>query len=164
MECDLCSQKATVFLTQLIDGQMKKMCLCEECAHAKGVTDPTGFALADLLLGPAEAEEPEAGGSDRQCPSCGFRLADLKRVRRFGCPTCYEVFRGEVDAMLRGMHMGGHHVGKVPHGQFERRQMSEKLDELRSRLEEAVAAEAYEEAAGLRDEIRQLEEPGTVPP
>jgi protein arginine kinase activator len=51
MNCDFCDQKATVFLTQLIEGQMKKVCLCDPCAKERGVTDPTGFSLADLLLG-----------------------------------------------------------------------------------------------------------------
>ena len=50
MKCNFCNQKATVFLTQLADGQMKKVCLCENCAKEKGVTDPTGFSLADMLI------------------------------------------------------------------------------------------------------------------
>ena len=51
MQCDLCDKKATVFLTQLVEGEMKKMCLCEECAEEKGVTDPSGFSLADSVMG-----------------------------------------------------------------------------------------------------------------
>ena len=35
MQCDFCDKKATVFLTQLVEGEMKKMCLCEECAEEK---------------------------------------------------------------------------------------------------------------------------------
>ena len=53
MKCDFCDQKATVFLTQLVEGQMKKVCLCDPCAKERGVTDPTGFSLADVLLGGA---------------------------------------------------------------------------------------------------------------
>ena len=159
MECDFCKQKATVFLTQLVDGQMTKMCLCESCAREKGVTDPTGFALADLLLaGGMPAQAPAAGTSPgRACPDCGFTLADLKRVRRFGCATCYRTFRDEVDSMLRGMHLGRRHVGKVPRGQMERHQRNQRLEQLRVRLDHAIASENYEEAAGLRDEIRDIE-------
>ena len=47
MQCDFCENKATVFLTQLIEGEMKKMCLCEDCAREKGVSDPAGFSLAE---------------------------------------------------------------------------------------------------------------------
>ena len=46
-----CENEATVHLTEIVDGQMKKIDLCEECAKEQGVTDPKGFALADLLLG-----------------------------------------------------------------------------------------------------------------
>jgi protein arginine kinase activator len=159
MECDFCHQKATVFLTQLVEGQMKKMCLCENCAREKGVTDPTGFALADLLLAGGMPAHAQTGGesSGRACPECGFTLADLKRVRRFGCGTCYQTFRAEVETMLRGMHLGRRHVGKVPRGQMERHQRNQRLEQLRVRLDHAIAAENYEEAAGLRDEIRGIE-------
>lgn len=159
MECDLCSEKASVFLTQLVDGQMKKMCLCEDCAKEKGITDPTGFALADVLLGgePGSAASSASGAPSKACAACGFTLDDLKRVRRFGCAACYETFREEVDGMLRGLHKGRSHVGKVPSGQMERHQRNQRLEQLRSRLDQAIATENYEEAAGLRDEITEIE-------
>ena len=52
MNCDVCQDNpATVYLTQIVKGEMQKVNLCEACAKEKGVTDPTGFALADALLG-----------------------------------------------------------------------------------------------------------------
>ena len=52
MNCDVCQDNpATVYLTQIVKGEMQKVNLCEACAKDKGVTDPTGFALADALLG-----------------------------------------------------------------------------------------------------------------
>ena len=58
MVCDVCkTNQATVFLTQIVDGKMQKVNLCESCSKEKGVTDPTGFALADLLLGLGAAQE-----------------------------------------------------------------------------------------------------------
>ena len=50
LKCDLCSKSATVHLTQIVNNKVHKVDLCEECAQAKGVTDPSGFSLADLLL------------------------------------------------------------------------------------------------------------------
>lgn len=166
MECDNCGNPAKVHLTQLVGGKVKKVALCNDCAQQKGVTDPTGFALADMLLGGTEgpggsvtslAPVPTTGSS-RSCPQCGFTMADMKKVRRFGCGVCYVTFRDEVNQMVRGMHKGPTHCGKVPDGLMEMHQRSLRLDELRSRLEQAVITENYEEAAGLRDEIRQLEE------
>lgn len=166
MKCDFCDKKATVFLTQLVEGQMKKVCLCDSCAKERGVTDPTGFSLADLLLGgvagavaakasTVSPQAPQSGG--RRCQSCGFSLEDLKRVRRFGCSDCYATFAEEVGQMVRGMHKGTTHIGKVPAGLMAMQVLHQRLEELRSRLDQAIASESYEEAAGIRDEIRHLE-------
>ncbi len=166
MKCDFCDQKATVFLTQLVEGQMKKVCLCDSCAKERGVTDPTGFSLADLLLGglpggpgtAAGGGSPAAPGNGRKCPTCGFTLDDLKRVRRFGCSDCYATFSEEVGQMLRGMHKGTSHIGKVPEGLMATQFRNQRLEELRSRLDQAITSESYEEAAGIRDEIHNLSE------
>jgi protein arginine kinase activator len=166
MKCDFCDSKATVFFTQLAEGQMKKICLCDSCAKERGVTDPTGFALADMLLGgsaagtvptaPAKGQAPSAGGG-RKCPTCGFTLDDLRRVRRFGCSDCYAIFSDEVAQMIRGMHKGTTHAGKVPDGLMAQQVLHQRLEELRSKLDQAISSESYEEAAGIRDEIRNLE-------
>jgi protein arginine kinase activator len=165
MKCDFCDTKATVFLTQLVEGQMKKVSLCENCAKERGVTDPTGFSLADLLLGgissatdPLATSQADAGssGGTKACPACGFTLEDLRRVRRFGCAECYTTFGEEIAPMLRGMHKGGGHVGKVPEGLMALQFKHQRLQDLRLRLEQAVASENYEEAAGIRDEILTL--------
>src|SRR6059058_2010237 len=83
MLCDVCKcNDAAVFLTQIVDGKMQKVNLCEGCSKEKGVQDPTGFALADLLLGIGAAEEIEKGGSNTRCPVCGFTQADFKKTGR----------------------------------------------------------------------------------
>lgn len=164
MKCDFCDSKATVFLTQLVEGKMKKVCLCEACAKERGVTDPTGFSLADVLMGGVtpETEAPlaapaKSSGGGRACPSCGFTLEDLRRVRRFGCSECYSTFREEVGHMVRGMHKGSVHSGKVPAGLMAKQVLNQRLEELRARLDQAILSESYEEAAGIRDEIRNLQ-------
>ena len=167
MKCDFCDKKASVFLTQLVEGQMKKVCLCDHCAKERGVTDPTGFSLADVLLGgvaagagPLSAGKPPHAtpGGGRKCPNCGFTLDDLRRVRRFGCSDCYTTFGEEVGQMVRGMHKGTSHVGKVPAGLMALHFRHQRIEELRSRLDQAVASVSYEEAAGIRDEIHNLNE------
>jgi protein arginine kinase activator len=163
MKCDFCPEKATVFLTQLIENEIKKMSLCECCAEEKGVSDPTGFSLADVLMGggkvPESGEVVNVPGSaeGEACPSCGFTFAKFQQVGRLGCSECYQVFRGEVTQRLKGMHKGVLHLGRVPAGLVEAHQRQQKLDVLKQRLEDSVQAENYEEAAGLRDEISQME-------
>jgi protein arginine kinase activator len=167
MKCDYCDKKATVFLTQLAEGQMKKVCLCESCAKERGVTDPTGFSMAEMLLGnfqkaisgtPVAEGLVKSTGSGKNCPSCGFSMEDFQKVRRFGCANCYKVFATELAPMLRGMHKGFTHVGKVPAGLIETHIRIQRIEELQGKLEQAIASESYEEAAELRDEIRKLDE------
>lgn len=143
---------------------MKKVSLCESCAKEKGVTDPTGFSLADMLISgvpamgiPGTAFAATGSGGGKKCPNCGFSVDDLNRVRRFGCSECFTTFRAEVDLILHGMHQGAVHVGKVPIGFEEIHARDTKLEELRARLDESIVLENYENAASLRDEIRQLE-------
>jgi len=164
MDCDKCGKPAKVHLTQLVGGQVKKIALCNECAGESGVTDPTGFALADMLLGPTgpspakkKGVEVTAPATGAACPTCGFTLEDLKRVRRFGCGDCYVAFRSEVNQMLGGMHKGTVHRGKVPDGLMEMQQRKLRIAELKGRLDASIEAENYEEAASLRDEILALE-------
>jgi protein arginine kinase activator len=167
MKCDFCAKKSTVFLTQLVEGQVKKVCLCDECAKERGVTDPTGFSLADLLTGgvsgmtgaaTATATPPVIrSGNGKQCATCSFTIDDLKRVRRLGCSDCYATFGDEVSQMIRGMHKGTSHIGKVPEGLVAIQFKSQRLEELRAKLEQAISSESYEEAAGIRDEIRNLD-------
>ena len=162
MQCDLCDKKATVFLTQLVEGEMKKMCLCEACSEEKGVTDPTGFSLADSVLGGGSVTETGqilnvSEDEGEPCPVCGFTFNKFQQVGRLGCSECYQTFEDHISQRLKGMHKGTVHVGRVPEGLLEAHARQQRLDQLRDRLEQAIAFENYEEAAGLRDEIQEIE-------
>jgi protein arginine kinase activator len=151
-----CEKEATVHLTEIVEGQMKKVDLCEECAKENGVTDPQGFALADLLLGLGASSEIEAAGSDLVCGTCGFTHADFKKSGRLGCSDCYATFSGPLEGMVKQMHKGIEHVGKVPKALRQARTTSRQRESLQDRLERSVAEENYELAAQLRDEIKEL--------
>src|SRR6186713_378815 len=158
MICDVCkNHQATVFLTQIVDGKMQKVNLCEGCSKEKGVTDPTGFALADLLLGLGASQEMEKSTSGKRCPICGFSQADFKKTGRFGCSQCYETFAEGLEPMLKNMHKGLEHKGKVPTRLLKARERAAELRKLQRDLRRAVEDEKYESAAELRDRIHQLE-------
>jgi len=158
MQCDVCqSKEATVFLTQIVDGKMQKVNLCENCSKEKGVNDPTGFALTDLLLGLGASQEIEKSPSSVKCPICGFTQADFKKTGRLGCSNCYMVFTDGIGPMLKNMHKGTQHTGKTPAAFHKIREHSEKIKTLQENLTKAIEAEEFELAANLRDEIRQAE-------
>ena len=160
MLCDACKKnEATVHLTQIVDNKMQTIDLCEGCSKAKGVDDPTGFSLASLLVGlgasqeeaPATAEAPH----ELACPKCGFTAADFKKAGRLGCSECYHTFSDQLDGLLKTMHKGTQHTGKVP-GSMKSRDQAEKVRQLQLQLDQAVLKEDFEQAARLRDEIRRL--------
>lgn len=156
LKCDLCAKPATVHLTQIVNNKVHKVDLCEACAQAKGVTDPSGFSLADLLLKASLNPEPAPGVV--RCEQCGFTPADFKKHGRFGCPACYDAFKGLVEPMLDNMHKGTTHSGKVPHRALERKSLYDRLTKLELDLTEAVKSERYEDAARARDEINQVKQ------
>jgi protein arginine kinase activator len=159
MDCCICKQKeATVHLTQITGDKMQKVDLCEDCAKQKGVNDPAGFSLADLLLGLGAAQEIEqsAGGAQLKCPKCGFTHADFKKAGRLGCSECYVTFAEGLEGLLKTMHKGTRHIGKVPQSLQQSRDLAERMKGLRKKLEKAVADEDFEQAARLRDEMKQI--------
>jgi protein arginine kinase activator len=97
------------------------------------------------------------------CPSCGIKYMEFKAAGRFGCPHDYEVFREPLLPLLERIHRGRRHVGKVPPNALKRTAVQTELRNLRQQLQTAVEREEYEQAARLRDLIRQKEqtdEPG----
>lgn len=174
MKCDVCEKEATVFLTQIINGQMTTVNLCEECSRAKGVTEETGFGLAEAFLTPSQRAEE---AMEVVCEACGFTASQLKKIGRMGCPECYTAFRDGLDGLLRNMHKGTRHVGKKPGAVSatatqvapRRRAVATPqhetppapppadVNKLRAELELAVKEERYEDAAKLKTEIERLQ-------
>lgn len=158
MQCDICKKaEATVHLTQIVEGKMLKVDLCESCAKEKGVQEAAGFSLADLLVGLGSAEEMKIESPGAQCPVRGFTQADFKKTGRLGCSACWETFEAGLASLLKAMHKGDHHVGKVPTKAMHTLALNGKIQELAEQLEKAVREEKYEDAAQIRDEIRELE-------
>ena len=136
---------------------MHKVNLCEACSKEKGVQDPTSFALADLLLGIGAAEEIEKGAPAKKCSGCGFSQADFKKTGRLGCSECYETFGEGLGSLLKAMHKGTEHVGKLPERAQRTMALNQQMRALTENLQKAVADENYETAASLRDQIKRIE-------
>ena len=162
MLCEQCNEnEATVHLTQVIDGQVKKLHLCEDCAAESGFEVEGAMSVTDILLGmggeSAPASPKPVADFERSCPKCHMRKSDFKKTGQFGCPACYDSFSEELVPLLRAMHRGDRHVGKVPEREGLRVRMSAELARLRGLLDAAVNQENFEDAAKLRDQIRECE-------
>ena len=121
------------------------------------MTDPQGFALADLLLGLGASSEMDSAGPELECPTCGFAQADFKKTGRLGCSTCYTVFAEPLEGMLKQMHKGTQHIGKVPKALRAKLDTTKQRERLNEQLQKAIETENYEEAARLRDQLKELE-------
>ena len=166
MQCSICKEKpATVHLTQIVGEKMQKLDLCEDCAKAKGINDPTSFSLADadvlFGLGASQEIEQAGGGVEAKCPRCGFSQADFKKSGRLGCAECYHTFAEGLESLLKTMHKGTRHSGKVPEALRASREQSDQLKLLQKKLAKAIEEENFEQAAQLRDEIKHIAPRGT---
>lgn len=158
MLCQMCKKKpATIHLTEIVNNQKKEVHLCEACAEKQGVVK-TQMSIADFLAGLASGGKAKAKQDlpDLQCPSCGMTLSEFQSGGRFGCADDYAAFRERIMPLIEKIHDATQHVGKMP-ARTDREVAREKsLRQLQAELKRAVELEEYEEAARIRDRIREL--------
>lgn len=154
--------------------------LCERCAGGEGAPPQAHAAvsavISQIIAGQAEGPQATPAQQPKACPTCGMSYAAFRSEGVLGCPDCYHAFEPSLGPLIERAHEGAtHHVGKVPGrlrstasrgpakgspeggagaGAAASRGRAEAL---RRALSEAVAAEQYERAARLRDELRGLE-------
>ncbi len=178
MLCDKCGQRqASVHVTKIVNNDKTEQHLCAECARNQGDlglnVDPP-FSVQKLLgellnyEGWFGAGQPAAPGGRRRaarpaepaeptCEGCGLTYRQFTRAGLLGCARCYERFSDRLEPLLRRLHGASSHTGKVPQRRGGALGLRRRIEALRRSLVEAVAAEEYEKAARLRDQIREVE-------
>lgn len=159
-KCMFCNKKATMHLKEIVNLKEREVHLCERCARERNLLgDPPGpqidlKALMNLLMPPVQSpgETAEPG-----CRKCGLTYAVFKAEGRLGCEHDYEAFRAVLEPLLERVHRSVTHAGKCPAAAGR----AARLEEMRAQMKVAVLAEDYEQAARLRDLIRQQEAEGT---
>ncbi len=171
MLCDIChNNEATIHIKEIVGGEKKSLNLCSSCAaeHEKTAGINFGsFNLAEMLFNLEKlsgAAAPAAAAAPQQpspvCPGCGWTLQKIRESGgRLGCPRCYETFAGPIREALENVHRGQMHLGKrldggAPDGTV---QLRAELARCRYELTELVKCENYEQAAKVRDRIREIE-------
>jgi protein arginine kinase activator len=159
MKCQKCSVKAaTMHITEVLgEEQFEEHHLCEDCAQKYLYEPPKKGNGTKASESSDEADELSAL-KQRQCPICGIKFVEFRNSGRLGCPHDYQEFRDELLPLLENIHGETRHLGKTPRRLPQTKQAQSELIQLRKQLQQAVTREAYEEAAKLRDRIRQLEE------
>ncbi|HED66142.1 MAG TPA: hypothetical protein ENJ09_11375 [Planctomycetes bacterium] len=169
--CQICKKNAaTVHVTEITyfpvvepgeDGgtepQFEQKHVCEQCAargnipYAGVIAESKGLAMLAMLKASARRVRDEG---QKACPECGMTLAEFRSKGRLGCPRDYEVFAEHLRPLLLRMHNATRHTTQVAR---ENPTPKDDLKSLRAQLEEAIRAEAYENAAKLRDQIEEIE-------
>ena len=176
MQCTFCNNEAICHLTKIVNGKAVEVHICETCvpeikntdfidfniwdavsklAAAKGMPDPakiiepeepSQISAKSLMMSP-----PTVVQSEQRCAACGFSSEDLRKTGRLGCPECYGVFVDVLADVLNDCQKNSVHVGKVPFsmGKVHRKRLEEQLNK-------AIAAERFEDAAVLRDQLKAL--------
>ena len=167
--CQSCkANPATVHLTEIKDKEKREVHLCTKCAQEKGISIKTDFSLGEIFGGLIEppgaatkgGQEKERRDSRLVCPRCGLSYLEFRKTGRLGCPDDYEFFKKGVLPFLEKIHLATQHVGKVPSRADTRAHQVKELIGLRRQLSTLVEKEAYEEAAKIRDRIKDIEEGG----
>ena len=163
MKCQNCdATDATIHFKEVKNDQVREMHLCESCAREKGFhrwSSRGSSPSASQFIWMAENLYPERGQasarSSARAAGCG--TASSRRSGRLGCPDCYNAFGRHLKQVLRRVHGSVRHSGKVPGHPDESSERRTLLQKLREELERAVEREEYEQAARLRDRIREIE-------
>ena len=176
MICDECQKRPTkVHITRIVNGQKTNLSLCEECAKkyqkyfSPSPNPEQSFSIHKFLAGLLD-EDFEEGvplefQTEDKCPKCGLTYGEFSVHGRLGCGQCYQTFKTRIDPLLEKIHGNNVHVGKLP-GQvasaiyeedIQADETQQELGKLRSELQALVAEERFEEAATVRDRIREIE-------
>ena len=152
MLCEKCGKNnATVMYTQIINGQKRSLNICSECASKESIFDNFGSLLS---FGTRERVK------NAVCPTCKTTLSEFMHKGKMGCGECYRTFRPQADAMLKKIHGTTTHISEETAAKpysSEKTVASDPIAELRNALAKAIEEENFEQAAILRDKIKDLE-------
>ena len=159
MLCEKCRKRpAEVAIREAADDGERELYVCKACAGEPEPLERKLASMVEMLFDVAleinvAAETRSPAATDPRCAVCGMTREAFRKRERLGCEACYSAFARDTEAMIRDMHQGRRHSGKVP----VREQAARTREELEQSLRKAVAAQRFEEAARLRDQIAQTD-------
>jgi len=148
-------------MKQLLNGETHESYLCENCALKTENLNPLdeffqGF-LDLFLISQIGSEQNTTRNTDFKCSECGWTYEKFKKMSLLGCEKCYITFKNQLMPVLKNIQDANVHQGKFPKKSGSSLLQKRIIEELRAKLSKAIEKEEYEEAAKLRDEIKELE-------
>lgn len=163
MLCNICHKnEATVHFKGIFNDKVLNLNMCEDCAERKGIKLKSDIALTELISTLTEIDLPAAGVREKksiQCLSCGLTYSEFKETGKLGCQDCYSVFSHYLTPLITRIHGSSRYIGKkFVSEQTEQISVKQRVKELRSELNKLLKNEQYEQAAEVRDKLRELSE------
>jgi protein arginine kinase activator len=163
MLCQNCQKRmANVHFTQVINNNKVEMHLCEQCAKEKGQFKfgPT-VNFNDFLTGFIGYDGYPSYASPvlkpLVCDKCGLSFEEFQKIGKLGCSHCYETYKEKLGPLIKRIHGGLEHHGKVPAKVSIALKSSREAEDFKEQLNKAIENEEYEKAAEIRDRIKGLE-------
>lgn len=163
MLCESCNKRpATVHLTKILNDKKTEAHLCEQCARQnEGMSFEQSFSINNFLTGLLDSIQDSAIKVDyiqtTKCDKCGMTYGKFKQLGRLGCSQCYSTFQEKLGPLIKRVQGSESHMGKVPKKAGSDIRLKKEIKALKTKLEEAIRMEAFEEAVVLRDQIKDLE-------
>ena len=162
MLCQKCHERqATVHFTKVINNNKTEIYLCEKCAKQTvglnlGNHLNMGNFIPEVININTDLYKP-SDVQDLMCEKCNLKYSDFIKNGKFGCDNCYEVFTDKLSSLMKRLHGSVEHRGRIPEKNFKKADVAIEIRRLKTLLENAVQKEEYEEAAVLRDQIKEME-------
>ncbi len=159
MLCEKCGKNtATTHIHSVVNGVAREMHLCAECAANEGIGTPdSGFnSMLASMFGDALSLKSQL--NEVRCKCCGSTFSDISKSGKAGCPECYKTFYNEFLPYIKRVHGSVKHIGKsIGENQVKTEKNIDTIDALKEKLARLVSEEKFEEAASVRDKIREME-------
>ncbi len=160
MLCEKCGKNvATTHIRSVVNGVSKERHLCAECASNEGIGTFDNNSLNGMLASMlGDALSLGSSGGLTQCKCCGSTFSDIAKKGKAGCPECYNTFYDRFLPYIKRVHGSVKHIGKTPPitGGTTKEQPDTVLS-LKQKLSKLISEEKFEQAAEVRDRIRELE-------
>lgn len=147
------------------------------------ITDPLlnlRSFIGDFFNDFSETERMKKISGEKQlkCKTCGTTYEDFISEGYFGCEDCYQTFKEPIDRLLKKLHGTSTHLGRKPGVEAKpivdnvsvdkdkketpkvnpkkEESKEEKIARLERELDKAIKDERYEDAAKIRDELKEM--------
>ena len=169
MMCDKCGKNpATTIIRTVVNGVMNESNLCAYCAAKEGYGDFYKLSLSNMLASMFGDSIKSIAAAKKRCPCCNATFSDIVESGSVGCSKCYDTFREELMPSLLRLHGKSVHIGKTPEISYVKSEdknevenepaiKKNSLQSLKDDLKKAISEERFEDAAKLRDEIKDIE-------